>query len=160
MCFSWLVYYHKCNKLCGEDIYDEIEVCVRLLKQKPEYVKDKNLKDIDWFVAVDENTPGFKELVDRVFTRQNIYTNAYGSEVRDYLKQYNGRVVINCLTVVDGAIILVTGGVIAAEIAKTGTLTLTVGGEALTASGMVGYGYEFGKFGKYIPHVEKKIFGR
>lgn len=61
---------------------------------------------------------------------------------------------------VDGAIILVTGGVIAAEIAKTGTLTLTVGGEALTASGMVGYGYEFGKFGKYIPHVEKKIFGR
>ena len=76
-----------------EDIYDEIEVCVRLLKQKPEYVKDKNLKDIDWFVAVDENTPGFKELVDRAFTRQNIYTNAYGSEVRDYLKQYNGRVV-------------------------------------------------------------------
>ena len=135
-----------------EDIYDEIEVCVRLLKQKPEYVKDKNLKDIDWFVAVDENTPGFKELVDRAFTRQNIYTNAYGSEVRDYLKQYNGRVVINCLTVVDGAIILVTGGVIAAEIAKTGTLTLTVGSTAVAPAG-----YTASQWGDEVIRAMQKI---
>ena len=135
-----------------EDIYDEIEVCVRLLKQKPEYVKDKNLKDIDWFVAVDENTPGFKELVDRAFTRQNIYTNAYGGEVRDYLKQYNGRVVINCLTVVDGAIILVTGGVIAAEIAKTGTLTLTVGSTAVAPAG-----YTASQWGDEVIRAMQKI---
>ena len=74
------------------------------------YINNYNLSDVDWIFKVEEDTPGFKDIVDLAFTKENIYTNGLGTLPNDYLDQYNEQYVAYTLTVIVGVLIISVAG--------------------------------------------------
>ena len=127
---------NKSNKEACDNVYMQIEVLVNYLKQTLEYLSNRNLKDVDWIFKVGENTPGFKDIVDAAFTKENIYSNDNKiSFSKDYLEQYNEQYVANTLTVIDGVLIISVGGAVVYEVATTGGVVLTIGSTVVPVAG-------------------------
>ena len=155
-----IIQENKDNEFICNKTYAEIEVLIKYLKLTPEYMGNRNLDEVDWIFKVGDNTPGFKDIVDLTFTKENIFSDNVGTLPKDYLDQYNIQYVANTLTLIDGVIIIGLGGSIVSEYATTGTVVLTVGGQTLAQAydQLVAYGQKVGNLSKQtIDHIFKGV---